>query len=82
MEFSTKGKIFLIMNEGICLTPYLDSVGVKTLAIGATVSEIPDIAKMSWDHTITMQEALDLLDKGLAKYVNAVNTVLELPITQ
>lgn len=81
-KLSLKGKIFLIVNEGIALSPYLDSVGVKTLAIGATVSEIPDIADMTWDHQITIQEALDLLDKGLHKYVDAVNSVLDVAIMQ
>jgi len=81
-QFSTRGKIFLIVNEGIALSPYLDSVGVKTLAIGATVSEIPNIADMPWSHTVTMKEALDLLDIGLKKYVNAINSVLDVPITQ
>lgn len=82
MELSLRGKMFLVMNEGIALSPYLDSVGVKTLAIGATVSEIPDIANMPWDHKITMEEALELLDVGLKKYVNAINSVLNVPITQ
>ena len=82
MKLSLQGKIFLICNEGIALSPYLDSVGVKTLAIGATVTELPDIASMPWDHTITLQEALDLLDVSLKRYEDAVNTVLSVAITQ
>lgn len=81
-ELSTQGKIFLICNEGICLNPYLDSVNVKTVLIGATVSEIPYIAKMPWDFTYTIEDALDILDKGLKKYVDAVNSVLDVQITQ
>jgi len=80
--FSDKGKGFLICQEGICLSPYLDSVGVKTIAIGATVSEIPDIANMSWNTKITMEEAYSLLDKGLHKYIDAVNKALTVNIMQ
>lgn len=82
MIFSDDGKAFLVSVEGICLSPYLDSKGVKTIAIGATVSEIPDIAKMPWDTTITMREAFTLLDRGLKKYMDAVNRSLDVSVTQ
>ena len=82
MNFSDDGKMFLIGLEGICLSPYLDSVGVKTIAIGATVSEIPDIADMPWGHVITMKEAFELLDRSLAKYVAAVNKALAVVVSQ
>lgn len=81
-KVSEKGKIFLIVNEGICLSPYLDSVDVKTIGIGSTVSDIPNIASISYDTVYTMTEILELLDKGLAKYVNAVNAALDVPIAQ
>lgn len=81
-EFSNKGKAFLITLEGICLSPYLDSVGVKTLGIGSTISDIPNIDDLPWDYTLTIEQALEQMNTGLKKYVDAVNSVLQVPVTQ
>lgn len=82
MELSKEGKIFLVGLEGICLSLYLDSVNVRTIAIGATVSEIPNIAELPWTYSITMKEAFELLDKSLGKYVRAINNALKVNIKQ
>lgn len=81
-EFSNKGKAFLISLEGICLNPYLDSVGVKTIGIGSTISDVPNINDLPWDYTLTIEQALDQMNTGLKKYIDAVNEVLEVPVTQ
>ncbi len=82
MNISTNGKIFLTSVEGICLSPYLDSKDIKTIAIGATKSEIPNIANMPWETEITMERAFILLDSSLKKYVDAVQSSLKIPVKQ
>lgn len=82
MTTSKEGKAELVGHEGICLQPYYDSVGVKTIGIGATVTEIPDIAKWAWDRKITLEEAFVLFEKSLKRYENALNKHLKQNIPQ
>src|SRR5690348_3152463 len=82
MRTSDNGLIELIGHEGICLSKYLDSVNVWTIGIGATKSEIPDLANWPLNKTITMQQAFDLLRRGIVKYENAINKALTRDIPQ
>lgn len=82
MNISQKGKIEIFGHEGICLRPYLDSVGVWTIAGGATASEGIDIKSMDKTKYITMEYALELFEKGINKYVNAVNKALTTEVNQ
>ena len=82
MNISNKGIAELWGHEGICLRPYLDSVGVWTIAMGATASEGIDIKSMSKTDYITMDYALELFNKGIAKYVWAVNSSLTAKVNQ
>lgn len=82
MKTSDKGLIFLTGLEGVCTNLYLDSVGVRTIGVGATVSEIPNIKQLPWSYEITIQEAFDLLKKSIVKYENAVNKALTVEIAQ
>lgn len=82
MKTSTEGKVEIIGHEGICLSKYKDSVGVWTVGMGATRTEIPDLAAWPLGRAITMQEAFDLFGRSLAKYENAINKALTLPILQ
>lgn len=82
MQTSTRGKIELACHEGLATQPYLDSVGVVTIGIGATVSEIPDLPRWPKDKTLTIPEVFDLFDKSLKKYENAVNEALKVDVTQ
>ncbi len=70
---SREGKMFLAGLEGIAQTKYKDSVGVWTIAIGATASEIPDLAKWSMNRKLSIEECFNLLDKSLVKYETAIN---------
>jgi len=84
MELSKLGYCALANYECLCLKPYLDSGGVKTVGIGSTVSDIPDLALWDWNKEISIEEAVRLYKKGLTKYVAAVNrslTRLEIPQT-
>lgn len=80
MKTSLKGKVEILGHEGICLSPYLDSVGVWTIAGGATKSEIPNLNGNHPD--ITIKEALDLFSLSIRKYENAVNKALNVAVTQ
>jgi len=82
MKTSNEGKVEIIGHEGICLSKYKDSVGVWTIAVGATRSEIPDLASWPLSKTLTMKEAFDLFSKSLTKYEDAVNKSLTKPIKQ
>lgn len=82
MKTSNEGKVEIIGHEGICLSKYKDSVGVWTIAGGATKSEIPDIASWPLSKTLTMKDAFDLFSKSITKYENAVNKSLTRPIPQ
>lgn len=82
MSMSKNGKIMLAGLEGIALTKYKDSVGVWTIGIGATRSEIPDIAKWPINKAITIKEAFQLLEKSLGKYERAVHDTLNTVIEQ
>lgn len=82
MKMSDKGLVELVGHEGVCLSKYLDSVGVWTIGIGATKTEIPDLASWPLNKKITMQEAFDLLKKGIVKYENALNKYIKVPVSQ
>jgi lysozyme len=76
MNISKEGICELASYECMCLKPYLDSVGVKTVGVGSTASDIPDLASWSWDKELTVEEVVSLYKKGLSKYVDGVNKAL------
>lgn len=82
MNISNKGKIFLTGVEGVCLSLYLDSVNVRTIGIGVTRTEIPNINQLPWSYSITMKECFELLDKSLVRYEDAVNKALKVKVSQ
>ncbi len=82
MKTSNAGLVELAGHEGICLSKYKDSVGVWTIGIGATRTEIPDIASWPLDKTITIQEAFELFSKSIKKYEDALNKALTREISQ
>lgn len=72
MQLSPKGIIDILSHEGICLDPYLDSVGVWTIGAGQTKSDGIDPQHMGH---ITMQEALDIFKKKIGQYTAAVDNL-------
>lgn len=82
MKTSNAGLVEIAGHEGICLSKYLDSVGVWTIGIGATRTEIPDIVSWPLSRTITMQAAFDLFGRSIVKYENAINKNLKKHIPQ
>ncbi len=79
---SKKGAIELAGHEGISLTKYKDSVGVWTIGIGATKSEIPDLDSWSLNKALTLEEVITLFKTGLKKYEDAVNKAVRVPLSQ
>jgi len=82
MKTSDAGLVELVGHEGVCLSKYKDSVGVWTIGIGATKTEIPDLASWPLSKTISMDEAFALLRKGISKYENALNKYIKREISQ
>jgi lysozyme len=82
MKTSNEGLVELVGHEGVALSKYKDSVGVWTVGIGATVTEIPGIASWPLGRKITVQESFELLSKSIVKYENAVNKALTRNIPQ
>jgi lysozyme len=59
-DISTKGLIEIMSHEGVCLSPYLDSVGVWTIGVGITKYDgvsPKDMAPITMDQAITMFKA-------------------------
>lgn len=82
MQTSLKGLLFIASLEGCCLSKYYDSVSVATIGIGATKTEIPNLPDWPMGKTITIQEAFTLLKKSVAKYENAINKAITVPLQQ
>lgn len=78
MNLSTRGLIEIASHEGICLEPYLDSVGVWTIGIGQTKSDDIDPRTMG---KLTIQQVFDLFKRKIKGYTKAVDD-LGLNLTQ
>lgn len=78
MNISARGLIDIISHEGICLDPYLDSVGVWTIGIGQTKSDGID---PQHSPRLTLQSAVDLFKKKIVGYTDEVDA-LHLSINQ
>lgn len=70
MQITPAGLIDIISHEGICLSPYLDSVGVWTTGIGQTKSDGID---PQHSQPLTLQQAIDLFKKKIGAYTAAVD---------
>lgn len=79
---SNKGLAMLAHLEGIALTKYKDSVGVWTIGVGATRTEIKNLASWPMDKKISIEEAFDLLRRSITRYENAINKNLKVDISQ
>ncbi len=81
-KLSNLGKAEILLSEGLCLSKYKDSVGVWTIGLGATASEIPDLASWSLNKELSLEEAFELFNKGIIKYEIAVNKAIKVPLSQ
>lgn len=81
MKTSNAGLMFLIGNEGIVLSTYLDSKGIPTIGVGHTKAA-GGIDPDTFKGTLSMAQAMDLLRQDITKYENDVNGALKVPVTQ
>lgn len=82
MKMSEAGRIHLAVREGLTIRIYFDTENVRTLGIGATVTELPNIAKMSLSEYHSIDELITLYFKALVKYETAVNKMITVPLKQ
>lgn len=81
MKTSAAGRQAIKQREGLRLAAYRDSVGVWTIGVGhAATSGIPPIPKRGM--RITAQQADETLAKDLARFEDAVNIAVKVPLTQ
>jgi len=78
LDISTKGLIEIMSHEGVCLSPYLDSVGVWTIGVGITKYDGKDPRDFG---AITMDQAIQMFKDRIRSYVLPVQK-LGLKLTQ
>jgi lysozyme len=78
MNISPKGLIEIMSHEGVCLSPYLDSVGVWTIGVGITKYDGKDPKTMG---AITIDQAIAMFKDRIGAYVAPVQK-LGLNLTQ
>jgi lysozyme len=78
MNISTKGLIEIMGHEGVCLSPYLDSVNVWTIGVGITAHDGKDPQTMG---DITIDQAIAMFKDRIKAYVAPVQK-LGLALTQ
>lgn len=76
-----KGIAFLVQEEGLRLTPYLDTKGIPTVGVGCTYYEDGSKVKI-WDPEITKERAIELFKNVLKHYELAVYSVCRDDINQ
>lgn len=75
MKVSDKGLIQIMGLEGVCLEPYLDSVGVWTIGVGITKYDGKDPQTMG---KITIDQAISMFKDRITAYSDPV---AKLPLT-
>lgn len=70
MQVSDKGLIEIMSLEGVCLSPYLDSVSVWTIGVGITKADGKDPRDYG---TITIDQAIAMFKEHIRTYSDAVS---------
>lgn len=78
MNISTKGLIEIMSHEGVCLSPYLDSVNVWTIGVGITKYDGKDPRDFG---VISIDQAIEMFKARIQSYVSPVQK-LGLKLTQ
>lgn len=73
MKISAQGLIDMAYEEGVCLEPYKDAVGVWTIGIGHT--DAADGGNLRATGKITLQRAFDMYRQDMVKYNRSVEKV-------
>lgn len=81
MDVSARGLAEIVSHEGIVTRRYRDSVGVLTIGVGHTkAAGPPDPAVYTGE--MTVEEALVLFRKDVARYAADVTKAVKVPVTQ
>lgn len=72
MNISTKGLIEIMSHEGVCLSPYLDSVGVWTIGVGITKYDGKDPRDFG---VISLDKAIEMFKARISSYVKPVQAL-------
>lgn len=79
-ELSQNGINFLIREEGLKLTAYLDSANVWTISIGCTY--YPDGSRVKKGDVVTREEAINIFKNIVKNYEQAVSALARDDINQ
>lgn len=82
MRTSQRGMIELACHEGVSTQMYYDIVGVPTIGIGATASEIPNLASWPTSDSMSIPDVFELFSRSLEKYEDAVSDIVKVSIAQ
>ncbi len=82
MKLSKYGYYEIIHSEAVGLSKYLDNAGIETIAVGATKTEIPDLASWPWSKKITLDYAIQLYRQAMRKYEAIVDKAIKVDIHQ
>ena len=85
MILSKQGYCEIGMSESLALQVYLDSGDVRTVSMGLTASDIPDLNRWSFSAKMSIEEAVLRYVAAMNVYVAAVNraiTRLDIPQNQ
>jgi lysozyme len=69
LDISTKGLIEIMSLEGVCLDPYLDSVGVWTIGVGITKYDGKDPRSFG---RLTIEQAIAMFQTRIKAYADSV----------
>lgn len=80
LTISKEGIVEIGMYEALANQPYLCSANVKTIALGVTPSNIPELKTWPWTKTITDEEAVQMFLNALKSYDQAVRRALKVKV--
>ncbi len=76
MKISEKGKLFIKNEEGCVLKTYKDQVGVLTIGVGHTGSDVVP------GKAITLEEAMRILESDLRWVMDTISQTVKVALTQ
>ena len=80
MKTSAAGRAAIARREGNKLKAYKDSVGIWTIGVGHTTAA--GLPKVAAGLVITAAQSDEILSRDLAKFENAVNGAVKVPLSQ
>ncbi|QRM23506.1 lysozyme [Burkholderia pseudomallei] len=79
---SQAGESFIQKREGCVLHVYVDAVGIPTIGYGRALHMTLAQAQALYPNGITQAQAQAMFDQDIVPFVNNVNAVVKVPLTQ